>query len=210
MQTLSDMAGNEISKKGLQGKIMVGINGSAWHSPGVDNYPAYNYTSLGTMALLDGKFLRNDYGNTGYKYPDIYYYGLDGNGDLQGYHSKKSNLQILYKSIVNAGVKDTFTFFNYPPIVINSKLFITDNGGKKASRTAFCQINNNNFVLFTTRSKMTIKQIATVLRDLHCKTAVNLDGGSSIGLVYKSRGSSGVEIIRYAKRRVADMLYVTE
>jgi exopolysaccharide biosynthesis protein len=189
---------------------MVAVNGSAWHSPSVDNYKAYNYTSLGTFALLDGKILRNDFNNTSYKYQDMYYYGLDGNGNLQGFHAKKSNLSKLYQSIIDAGVKNTFSFFAYPPIVNDGKVFITDGSGKKASRTAFCQIDKNNFILLTTRGMSTLGQIANALKDLHCKTAVNLDGGSSIGLAFKAKDDSNVSIIRYAKRKVADMLYVTE
>ena len=73
LQTLYDMANKEVANKNLSSKIMVAVNGSAWHSPSIDNDKNYNYTSVGTLAILDGNVLRNDSGNTSYKYKTLYY-----------------------------------------------------------------------------------------------------------------------------------------
>ena len=128
---------------------------------------------------------------------------------MKGFYDKKTNRAEIAKTIISSGVKNTFSFFGYAPIVLNGKVNTSDTA-ESASRTAFCQIDKNNFILLTTRGKRTFKQTAIELKDLGCKTAVSLDGGSSIGLPFKARGSSTVNIIYYAKRKIADMLYVTE
>ena len=53
-----------------------------------------------------------------------------------------------------------------------------DNEGKKGLQM-LCQINNNNFVLFTSSNESRNTGI-NIFYDLGCQTAVNLDGGGPL------------------------------
>ena len=72
-----------------------------------------------------------------------------------------------------------------------------------------CQINDNNFVLFTANSSTRDKGISVFL-NLGCQTAVNLDGGGSVALLYKSRASSSIDTIMGNGRNLSEVAYFSE
>jgi len=73
----------------------------------------------------------------------------------------------------------------------------------------FCQINDNNFVLFTSGNETRNKGINLFL-NLGCKTAVNLDGGGSIALIFKSSNSSQIDTIVGNGRSLPEVGYFSE
>ena len=72
-----------------------------------------------------------------------------------------------------------------------------------------CQINENNFLLFTSKSETRNKALDE-LSKLGCQTAMNLDGGGSVAILYKDKNSS--EIIRAigGNRDLPEVGYFTE
>ncbi len=205
-ETVNTMADREVSQKGLQNKIMVAINASAWHTPDVDKVSGYDYTSYGTFTLVDGQIKKNKYTDTSYRSHS--YYVIDGSGNLRIFSDNKTNRPTLYQTMINAGVKNTFSF-SLPAIVNKGEVSI-GSGGAEAKRQTFCQINKNNFVIVTVNGEKTVYDTAVILKNLGCKTAVNFDGGSSIRLTFKSAGEDKVTTITGGARKVVDIFYVTE
>ncbi len=82
-------------------------------------------------------------------------------------------------------------------------------------RTAICQVDTHNFVLYTGYSG-----IRNLIMDLHnlfgCTRVANLDGGGSTGMYYKTNNMNKIGIIYEYKRpneccrSIADMLYFIE
>lgn len=205
-ETVNTMADREVLTKGLQNKIMVAINASAWHTPDVDNVSGYAYTSYGTLAMVDGQILKNKFTDTSYRSHS--YYVIDGNGDLKVFTDNKTNRSTLYQTIINAGVKNTFSFGLGE--IVSGGVAKNVGGSATAKRQMFCQIDKNNFVILTISGSKTVYQGALILQSLGCKTGVNFDGGSSIRLVFKNAGESQVTTITGGARKVVDIFYVTE
>ena len=82
------------------------------------------------------------------------------------------------------------------------------NDGKKGLQL-LCQINDNNFALFTSASETRNKAI-DVFMNLGCKTAVNLDGGGSVALLFKSANSNKIEVIVGNNRSLPEVGYFSE
>lgn len=96
--------------------------------------------------------------------------------------------------------------------------------GGENHRTAICQVDENNFVLYTGVSA----GIHDYMKELHdmfgCKTISNLDGGGSTGMYYKTKSMSDVSTVyQYTApneccrascnnkcRSISDMLYFVE
>ena len=72
-----------------------------------------------------------------------------------------------------------------------------------------CQINDNNFALFTSSNSARNTGIEVFL-NLGCKTAVNLDGGGSVALLFKSSTSSSFETIVGNGRSLPEAGYFSE
>jgi tetratricopeptide (TPR) repeat protein len=72
----------------------------------------------------------------------------------------------------------------------------------RASRTAVGLTGNNKLLMVATRERVSLWELAKIMRGLGCTHAINLDGGSSTGLYY--RGST---IIKPA-RSLVNMLTV--
>ena len=80
-------------------------------------------------------------------------------------------------------------------------------GGK---RTAVCQIDRNNFILFaTSNGSHNVDNLVSIFSAANCKTAINLDGGGSTAMVFKPKGGS-VEAITGGTRQIVDTFYFTE
>jgi len=82
-------------------------------------------------------------------------------------------------------------------------------------RTAICQINENNFILFNNsfsspRRGFSFVELQKYMLSLGCKYGYNLDGGGSIALMYKEQKSTNPTVVRGNGRRVADILYFHE
>ena len=71
------------------------------------------------------------------------------------------------------------------------------------------QINNNNFVFYTSKSGTRDEAIKLFL-NMGCKTAVNLDGGGSVALLFKPSNSSNIETVTGNGRSLPEVMYITE
>lgn len=214
---------NDISKYGLQNKIVVGINGSGFYSLGSWEPSCsssckndYNKTTEGALVIADGKVLRNWYTDA---YVDksrnhaTYAISKDGNLDVYYNYNKmsESDRKALYNSIISKGYRNTWTF--RPVIMMNGRLASSDILGtflnSSAKRNVLCQIDRNNFAIFTSNGSHNVNDLNSVLTSLKCQTAINLDGGGSTALLFKSKNGS-LETINGGGRSIVDTLYFFE
>ena len=72
-----------------------------------------------------------------------------------------------------------------------------------------CQINDNNFVLFTSANENR-KVAIDLFVSLGCKTGFNFDGGGSIALIYKPKGSDKFTTVVGGLRELPEAGYFTE
>ena len=215
----------EMEEKGLQGQLMLGFNASGFYLKdtydpvNVNRVPAYNKTSVGTLVITNGKVVRNFY-----EKGDIttwFISGIDRNNQFVVYVDKKisetnsAEKKAWSEEIINSGVRNTLTFA--APVILNGEKTNYSNKnsrmpGDNASNKGLqmmCQINDNNFVLFTSSSSNRNKAIAEFM-NMGCKTAVNLDGGGSVALLFKSRSSNTFEKIVGDGRNLPEAAYFGE
>ena len=214
---------NEISKKGLSNKIVIAVNGSGFHSLGAfdpgcsdDCKRAYDKTTEGGLVIADGVVLRNWYSD--------YYrdksrnhatFGISKDGYLEVYYNynllSESERKKVFDGIISKGYRNTWTF--RPVIMLNGKITSSDilgtflNGARP--RNMWCQVNRNNFILITTTSDYNINGIKQILNGLDCQTVVNLDGGGSNAMLFKSKNGS-LKTLTGGGRAIADTVYFTE
>ena len=85
-----------------------------------------------------------------------------------------------------------------------------------AQRIAICQINANNYVMFSSANGSShYFELANIFQSLGCKTAMNLDGGGSTSFFIKKRGESSVTKIKCGEsngrcREVIEGIYFTD
>ena len=169
---------NEIRANGLQSKCLVAVNASFFSYS--TNSPVSN------VVLAKGKVVKNKGNASGC-------IGVDGKGKLVECSHQSAS------SIVSSGIQNTFG--------ISSRAGL-DNSGTQANRTQVCQIDTNNFVLFS--GDGTVGGCANVTRSVTgCADSYNLDGGGSRKLYYKTQ-TSGVTKIFGGSRTIPDMLYFSE
>ena len=75
-----------------------------------------------------------------------------------------------------------------------------------------CQINENNFVLFSTKKGVgsTRNTAISVLKKIGCQTVMNLDGGGSVALLYKEPNSNEIKTVIGNERKLTEVGYFTE
>ena len=212
----STILNREISSKGYSNKGLVAFNASAFVGNGHNSdyssaIPAYNNSSVTPIVILDGKVLRNltdkvlpnDSRKT---------YGLTRSGYLSYYTFSKTNIstnQLTAQQIINDGVRYTFGF---TPVLIYYGSISTSSTSTNNMRQALCQIDKNNFAIYTslnTSDKPTHLDVAQILRNIGCQTAFALDGSESVSGYYKT-DSSSVKTLRSSGRSVADIIYFVE
>jgi len=221
----SSLLAKAIEQKKLQNKLLLGFNASGFYlkdefdAGSVTANPAYNKTSVGTLVITDGKVIRNFY-NTG----DIttwFISGVDKNNKLVVFEDKKmkqtsvNEKNAWSKNVINSGIRNTYTFS--APVILNGKPtdYTSSNSRMPGSNSSnkglqlICQINDNNFVLFTSTSSTRNTAINKFL-DLGCQTAVNLDGGGSVALLYKDKNSSDIKTVTGNNRSLPEVAYFSE
>ena len=108
--------------------------------------------------------------------------------------------------MINDGVRNNFTMVG--KIISPDGSMSTETGGVN-NRTVLCEVNKNNFVIYSGGSS-SFGSIASELKNQYgCTIAVNLDGGGSRKLYYKV-GSGGVTKRFGGGRAVPDMMYFVE
>lgn len=185
---------NEIKKYNYQKKGMIAVNGSFTIS-GRSNTP---------IIMTKGQMKTNDKYNSKYVYLTL---TLGSDNWLKAERFTKSSDAMSWLS--NVGARNTWAITTFETSNWSSG---TDGGSD--FRTSICQIDENNFVLYVGNSN----GIHAYMKELHdlfgCKIAVNLDGGGSSGMYYKTNKMSSIgEVYEYPRdrgRKLADMLYFVE
>ena len=170
---------NEIIKYNYQNKCLVATNASFFNT---------NSGAIDSKVIINhGNIIRN-IGTTGV------IFGINNYGYINDFNNANAN------ELVNAGIRNTFA--------ISSKASI-DFSNVSANRTQLCQIDKNNFVIFS--GNETVKGALSKLKQIFgCIESYNLDGGGSRKLYYKTNNSTNV-IKRYGgDRKIPDMLYFVE
>ncbi len=214
---------NEISKYGYQDKIIVGINGSGFYSlgswePSCSNSckREYNKTTEGSLVISNGILLRNWYQDSYVdKSRNHATYAISKDGNLEVYYNynklAESERKKLFDEIINKEYRNTWTF--RPVIMMNGNVVESSILGTflngKAKRNVLCQIDRNNFVLFTSTGSHSINELKKVLTNAKCQTAVNLDGGGSTALLFKNKNEN-LQTISGGGRPIVDTLYFVE
>lgn len=208
-----------MNKVSNPGKIMVGFNASGFYlrdtydASSVSAYSKYDRTSVGTLVITNGQVVRNAYN---YAVKTWYTVGVNKDNKLLVFDDLQSNnaneKQAWSQSVISSGIRNTFTFA--APLMKNGvKTNITTsmpgtNNSKKGLQI-ICQINENNFLLFTSRDETRDKAISEFTK-LGCQTAMNFDGGGSIALLYKDKNSNEFKNVIGGNRQLPEVGYFTE
>ncbi len=190
---------HEINTYGYKNKGLVATNASFFWA-GWGDSPAI------PLLFNKGKVIR-DIENK--KYPTVYgTFGMTQEGKLKSYSLSGNNYsknKSTKAEMIKDGIRNNFSYATMP---------ISENGTVSSSndrnnRTILCQINTNNFIIYSGGS-LTFHQIAVELKNTFgCKVAYNLDGGGSRKLYYKT-SSSSVKKIFGGSRAIPDMMYFVE
>ena len=194
-------------------KAAVAFNASGFYVKGIWNPPSdyYHNRSDGWLVLNDGKITRNMMDDK--NVPTRTIIGIDQSGNLKLYDGAKTNdeRKKIYDAIIADGVKNTFSF--NPKLVVNGKSVTSNN--VKAQRQAICQIDSNNYLMYTSISAVSFSQIIDVFLKNKCITAFNLDGGGSTSFFYKDANSKSVHKMKCSDgngscRQVVEGIYFVE
>lgn len=193
----------EISTYGYASKGLVAINASFFWA-GWGSTPGIPYV------LSKGKVMR-DVENK--KYSNVYgTLGVDKNGMFQTYQFSNSdysqNISVKNK-MTSAGIRNTFAFA-MTPISADGSLLPVDTKKDSTNRNVICQVNKNNFVIYS-GSGLSLYSIGKELKDFFgCIHAINLDGGGSRKLYYKTSTMPTAKKVFGGDRATPDMLYFVE
>ena len=211
-----------INNKNLKDKIVIGFNASGFYLKGsydvssVRKYSKYNKTSVGTLVITDGKVVRNAYDKWAKQWTIM---GVTPDQKMHLWQDSKEKSDDIKKQkndeIINSKIRNTFSFAA-PYIIDGQKSSIsTSHPGKNSNkrRQAFCQIDENNFLLVTSLySSEALKrnEVQDLMVSYNCKMATNFDGGGSIALLVKEAGSNEIKVITGNKRALTEVGYFTE
>ncbi len=209
----------------LNSKLIIGFNASGFflkdrfHANAVRNYPPFDKTINGTIIINNGKLVRNCYDNT---YGLWYITGIKADNKMVVFEDKeaKTSDEIVAKKkwgeeVINSGIRNTFNFSG--PVILNGQRLTRfassmpdSSNNKEKQLQLFCQINENNYAIFTTDGGVVRKKAIEVFESIGCQTAVNLDGGGSLALLYKERNSNEFYVVVGAARELPEVAYFTE
>jgi len=198
-----DLLTKSMKENNLQNKLIVGFNASGFYLKGtfdagsVNKYPPYDKTEVGSIVINNGKVVRNAYNKAVKQW---YITGITKDNKMVIFEdnvaSSSSEIEAKQKwsqIVINSGIRNTFNFAG-PVIKDGKKLSNFSSSMPDRSNNSYkgltmiCQINENNYVLFTSTNERRNTAIDKFL-SLGCKTATNLDGGGSVALFYKSKNS---------------------
>jgi uncharacterized protein YjdB len=196
-----NLLSKEINKYGYQKKGMVATNGSFFWA-GWGDSPAL------PLIINKGRIIR-DIDKNGYSGKNIHStFGITKDGLIKTYkfYSHDYNLNLATKEeMLKDGIRNNFA---YAVDVIDSKGNVTTDLAKD-KRTILCQIDENNFVIYS-GSSLNFHQIGVELKNnFGCKSAYNLDGGGSRKLYYKGSTNTLTKITG-GDRYIPDMMYFVE
>ena len=196
-------------------KAAVGFNASGFYVKGSWNPPDdyYNNRSSSWLVITDGKITRNRMADA--KIFSTRMIGISSSGDLKiyDYTYNNNNAQQVYDAVMADKVKNTWDF--YPELVRDGKVVVDPSANAK--RQAICQIDGNNYVMYTSITTAGFDQVAQVFVNIGCKTAFNLDGGGSTSLFIKKPNSTYATKVKCSDgsthdkcRSIVEGIYFTE
>jgi uncharacterized repeat protein (TIGR02543 family) len=175
----------------------------------------YKNTQVGNLVITKGQIIRNWPSQDAVdKTRVLDLYGIDKDGTFRVFRGINAGTEEsrtkLYKEIINTGIKNSVVW--YVPIILDGKVVGWANSKNKNNITAFCQINKNNFVIFSCRNTVYNYLVPENFSALGCQNAVNFDGGGSVEILYKSKKDKTVNrlITSYSDRENAEVYYFTE
>ena len=189
---------SEINKYGYQKKGLVATNASFF-------WDGWGDSPCQPFLLNKGKIIR-DIENK--KYPRVYNtVAMTKEGLLKRYVFNKnySNNQMVKQQMLDDGVRNNFSFAT---MQIDTNGNVTSSTGKN-NRTVLCQINKNNFVIYSGGSLKDNRIGSELKNSFGCKVAYNLDGGGSRKLYYK-KNTSTITKRHGGTRQIPDMMYFVE
>ena len=221
----SELLKNAISSNGLQSKLIVAMNASGFYlkdtydASSVSRNPSFDRTSVGTIVITNGQVIRN-----AYEKGDLltwFITGIDPNNQMLVFEDKKmketsvSEKKAWSESVIASGIRNTYTFA--APVILNGQRTNYNSGNSRMpggndstkGLQMMCQINANNFVFYTSNSG-TRNQAISLFLNMGCQTAVNLDGGGSVALLFKPSSSSEIETLTGNRRSLPEVMYITE
>ena len=208
----------------LKDKFLLGFNASGFYkkdtydAASVRHYSGFDLTSVGTLVITNGKVIRNLYDKG-----DVITWFITGINkenkmvvfeDTKISETNSTDKKKWSENVINS-IRNTYTFA--APIILdgnktnytNSNTRMPGNNSTEKGLQLLCQINENNYVLFTA-SKATRNTGINKFLELGCTTAVNLDGGGSIALVYKDKGTNTIKTIIGNSRSLPEVGYFSE
>ena len=206
---------NNYTNKEIIGSNASGIVSDYFNAETARAMPAWKNSSKSSVVLINGVIKRNF---TNLEIPKInaITYGLKKDGYLNYYrinnYNNVSKNVTNFNRLISDGVKYTFAF---APVLIHNGQISSSLAHDNNIRQALGQIDLHNFVLITTtttnRSKgLSYSSLATIMKELNCVEAYNLDGGGSASLIYKPKGSTTSKSVLYTSRAVSDIIYFVE
>jgi len=194
--TLMDKA---VTKRNLQNKIVLATNSDVSVRYGSWNCTTKKWPKYTCMSIIikDGKILYEDAENG---YPGSLPFGITANGELKIYKFRRGTApsrietrRKLIEEVKNDGIRATHLGMNSLVKDGNkedpNKAPVFKTGwlrGDHAQRTGICQLDRNNFITFTTKSSMSLNDLASEMIKLGCINGFNLDGGGSTTLKVKN------------------------
>ncbi len=188
---------HEINTYGYANKGLVAVNGSFFASGKPD---CHLTLSQGRVVQDINTRVTSNFGIYGLK--------ADGNWDMWTMSSDTNANQATKNKIINAGVKNTicgtFEVIHRDGSLLGSK----PNSSDHTNRTVFCQINKNNFILFSGSGDF-YSIGASLKNNYGCTYALNFDGGGSRKLYYKRNDNNVIKKFG-GSRAIPDMFYFVE
>ena len=208
-----DYGGNilkaEVDNKGYSSKGLIATNSGFFSQSSKTSSNPWGYSVQIPYVLNNGNVMRDDTG-TDLTTSLIYWtWGMNKDGQLVTYGTNKSsaNNTNIKNNIQNAGLKFTSSFSG--TLVARNGEASTP-GTDSATRTAICQIDSNNFILMTA-TNASFNNLTNFLKNYeNCQFAINLDGGGSSTMYYKTNTNTVQNIYNNNNRKLADMVYFVE
>ena len=213
-----------VASRNLQNKEVIGFNASGFYlsgtydAPSVRAYPAYDKTAVGTIVINNGVVVRNAYNKAVKQW---YLLGINKDNQMVIFEdnvasttTEINNKKVWSQTVINSGIRNTFSFAG--PVIQNGRKLTTFSESMPDPKNTnpkklqlICQINDNNFALFTSANENR-KVAIDLFASMGCKTAFNFDGGGSIALMYKPKNSTQFTTVIGGARELPEAGYFTE
>ena len=194
-------------------KGAIGYNGGGFFDNSLwpPDDPYYDKRSSSWIVMNNGVLTRNRIAEDSAPIDTII--GITSGGNLKIYGSgarSAAQRQNIANAIKNDKVKNTWAF---NPVLVGPEESLWYDT-TRAQRNGICQINSNNYVMYTSGNNTTnYIEMSNIFKSIGCKVAFNLDGGGSTSLFYKVGNSTAINKVKCGAnpcRPVIEGIYFTE